>query len=109
MSAVGSLPTGGPEIRQDVAGPEGSENPFDGGGAPEPPPPFRMEHFFRHEAGRIVSILAKIFGIGNLQLAEDVVQETLLEAFGKWSFGTVPDNPSAWVRTVAKRKVLNHL
>ncbi|HKP95014.1 MAG TPA: sigma-70 family RNA polymerase sigma factor [Fibrobacteria bacterium] len=68
-----------------------------------------MEHFFRHEAGRIVSLLTKIFGIGNLQLAEDVVQETLLEAFNRWSFGAIPDNPSAWVMTVAKRKALNRL
>ncbi len=68
-----------------------------------------MEHFFRHEAGRIVSVLTQIFGIRNLQLAEDMVQETLLQAFGQWSFGAIPDNPSAWVMTVAKRKVLNHL
>ena len=68
-----------------------------------------MEHFFRHEAGRIVSLLTRMFGIGNLQLAEDVVQETLIQAFGQWSFGAIPENPSAWVMTVAKRKVFNHL
>jgi RNA polymerase sigma factor (sigma-70 family) len=68
-----------------------------------------MEHFFRHEAGRIVSLLTQIFGVRNLQLAEDMVQETLLQAFNQWSFGSLPDNPSAWIMTVAKRKVLNHL
>jgi RNA polymerase sigma-70 factor (ECF subfamily) len=66
-------------------------------------------HFFRHEAGRIVSLLTKVFGIRNLQLAEDMVQETLLQAFNQWTYGPIPDNPSAWVMTVAKRKVLNHL
>lgn len=45
----------------------------------------------------------------NLQLAEDMVQETLLQAFNQWTFGSIPENPSAWVMTVAKRKVLNHL
>lgn len=68
-----------------------------------------MDHFFRHEAGRILSLLTKIFGMRNLQLAEDVVQDTLLQAFTQWSFGAIPDNPSAWVMAVAKRKVLNHL
>jgi RNA polymerase sigma factor (sigma-70 family) len=68
-----------------------------------------MDHFFRHEAGRILSLLARIFGIRNLALAEDMVQETLLQAFNQWSFGPIPENPSAWVLTVAKRKVLNHL
>lgn len=68
-----------------------------------------MDHFFRHEAGRIVSLLAKIFGMDHLQLAEDMVQETLLEAFSQWSYGSLPDNPGAWVMAVAKRKVLNEL
>jgi RNA polymerase sigma factor (sigma-70 family) len=68
-----------------------------------------MDHFFRHEAGRIVSLLTKIFGVRNLQLAEDMVQETLIQAFNLWSFGNIPENPSAWVMAVAKRKVLNVL
>ncbi|MDB5047764.1 MAG: polymerase sigma-70 factor, subfamily [Fibrobacteres bacterium] len=71
--------------------------------------PQGMEHFFRHESGRIVSILAGIFGMRNLQLAEDVVQEALMAAFSQWTYGPIPDNPSAWVMTVAKRKALNHL
>jgi RNA polymerase sigma factor (sigma-70 family) len=71
--------------------------------------PEEMDHFFRHESGRIVSLLAGIFGVRNLQLAEDVVQEALMAAFTQWSFGSIPDNPSAWVMTVAKRKALNHL
>ena len=54
-------------------------------------------------------MLTKVFGVRNLQLAEDMVQETLLQAFNQWAFGSIPDNPSAWVMTVAKRKVLNHL
>lgn len=68
-----------------------------------------MDHFFRHESGRILALLTKVFGMRNLALAEDMVQETLLQAFTQWSFGSIPENPSAWVMTVAKRKVLNHL
>jgi RNA polymerase sigma-70 factor (ECF subfamily) len=71
--------------------------------------PEEMAHFFRHESGRIVSLLAGIFGVRNLQLAEDVVQEALVAAFSQWSYGAMPENPSAWIMTVAKRKALNHL
>lgn len=39
-----------------------------------------VEHFFRHEAGKMISTLARIFGIEHLNLAEDVVQETLARA-----------------------------
>jgi len=68
-----------------------------------------VDHFFRHEAGRIVSLLTRIFGLRHLQVAEDMVQETLIAAWSQWSMGGIPDNPSAWVMTVAKRKVLNSL
>lgn len=54
-------------------------------------------------------MLTKVFGVRNLPLAEDMVQETLLQAFNQWTFGSIPENPSVWVMTVAKRKVLNHL
>jgi RNA polymerase sigma factor (sigma-70 family) len=76
---------------------------------PKQPSSVWVDHFFRHEAGKIVSLLTKIFGIQNLQLAEDVVQDTLITALNEWSFGALPDNPSAWVMTVARRKLLNFL
>ena len=39
-----------------------------------------VDHLFRHEAGRMVAILTRIFGIHNLELAEDVLQDTLRQA-----------------------------
>jgi RNA polymerase sigma factor (sigma-70 family) len=66
-----------------------------------------VEHLFRTEAGRLVSILTKIFGPTNIQLAEDVVQETLISALDSWCINGIPDNPSAWLMQVAKRKVMN--
>jgi RNA polymerase sigma-70 factor (ECF subfamily) len=45
------------------------------------PPPGEVtqvvEHFFRHEAGKIVSTLTRIFGVEQLNRAEDVVQENV--------------------------------
>ena len=68
-----------------------------------------VEHLFRHESGRLVCVLTRIFGAGNLDLAEDVVQDALVEAMAHWSYGGVPDNPAAWIFKVAKNKALNIL
>lgn len=66
-----------------------------------------LEHLFRHESGRLVSVLTKVFGPHNLELAEDVVQDTLLQAMNSWKMGSVPDNPSGWLFTAAKNKALD--
>src|SRR5215813_4014827 len=68
-----------------------------------------VEHFFRHEAGRLVSVLTRIFGWRHFDLVEDMVQATLLDALGAWQVHGVPDNPSGWVHRVAKNKVLDAL
>jgi RNA polymerase sigma-70 factor (ECF subfamily) len=38
------------------------------------------EHFFRHEYSKMVAVMTRYFGIGQVDLAEDIVQDTLLEA-----------------------------
>jgi RNA polymerase sigma factor (sigma-70 family) len=68
-----------------------------------------VEHFFRHESGRLVAVLARIFGLRNLDLVEDTVQAALLEALQSWKIKGVPDNPSAWIHTVARGKILDAL
>jgi RNA polymerase sigma factor (sigma-70 family) len=67
-----------------------------------------VEHFFRHEAGRLVSVLTRIFGWRNFDLVEDMVQATLLDALEAWRV-QVPDNPSAWVHRIARNKILDAL
>src|SRR5882672_10077495 len=66
-----------------------------------------VEHLFRHEAGKMVSTLAGIFGIDHLQLAEDVVQEALARALQTWPFYGVPKNPSAWIMRVSRNLALD--
>jgi len=68
-----------------------------------------QEHLFRHEAGRLVSILARLFGIHNLALAEDVVQDAFCRALETWKFHGVPANPSAWLMKTAKNRALDLL
>lgn len=67
------------------------------------------DHLFRHEAGKLVAVLTRVFGPHNLQLAEDVVQDTLLKALESWKLQGLPDNPTAWLFTVAKNKALDVL
>jgi RNA polymerase sigma-70 factor (ECF subfamily) len=79
--------------------------------SPTPPEPVRplVEHFFRQEAGRLVSVLTRIFGWRNFDLVEDMVQATLVDALQSWRVRGVPDNPSGWVHRVARNKVLDAL
>lgn len=66
-----------------------------------------VEHFFRHETGRLHGALVRRFGVENLSLVEDVVQEALLRALRTWSMGGVPPNPSAWISRVAMNLALD--
>lgn len=70
-----------------------------------------VEHFFRHETGRLHGALVRLLGVHNLTLAEDVAQEAMLRALRTWSMGGVPPNPSAWITQVAMnlgRDALRH-
>jgi RNA polymerase sigma factor (sigma-70 family) len=67
------------------------------------------EHLFRHEAGRMVATLTRIFGANNLALAEDVVQDAFCRAFEVWKLRGVPDNPSAWLMATAKNRAIDIL
>lgn len=71
--------------------------------------PRLVDHLFRREAGRLVSTLTRLFGPENLQLAEDVVQEALIQALRTWPFQGVPENPRAWLARVARNRALDVL
>jgi len=68
-----------------------------------------VEHFFRHEAGRLVSVLTRIFGWRHFDLVEDMVQATLLDALKAWQVRGVPENPSGWIHRSARNKILDAL
>ena len=67
------------------------------------------DHLFRREAGRMVAVLTRIFGVHNLALAEDVVQDAFCRALEVWKFRGVPENPSAWLMATAKNRALDLL
>jgi len=67
------------------------------------------DHLFRHEAGRMVAVLTRIFGVHNLALAEDVVQDAFCRALEVWKFRGMPENPPAWLLATAKNCALDAL
>lgn len=67
-----------------------------------------VSHLFRHEAGRMTAVLARMFGFDRIEIAEDIVQDTLLKALNEWR-SQIPDNPSAWLYKVARNQALDLL
>ena len=65
------------------------------------------DQLFRHEAGKLISVLTGIFGIDRLQFAEDVVQESLVRALRTWPYAGIPQNPAAWLTQTAKNLALD--
>ncbi|MHA3787378.1 RNA polymerase sigma factor [Flavobacterium hauense] len=64
---------------------------------------------FRAEYQKMVSVLCYLFGIRHIEIAEDIVSDTFLSATESWSMHGVPENPTAWLYTVAKNKTKNYL
>lgn len=68
-----------------------------------------VDHLFRHESGKMVSVLSRLLGLKNIEAAQDIVQDTLYQAMNSWSYGNIPDNPSAWLYRTAKNKAIDLL
>lgn len=73
------------------------------------PAPALPEHYFRHEFGRLVSVLSRRFGVHRVELCEDAVQTALLRAVQSWPQRGLPDDRSAWLYRVAMNEVLGAL
>lgn len=68
-----------------------------------------VEHFFRHEFGRIATVLTRSLGVRRLALVEDVVQAALLQALETWSRRGVPDDPAGWLFRTARNLAIDSL
>ena len=62
---------------------------------------------FREESGRSVATLIRAFG--DIDLAEDAVQEAFAVALRRWPADGLPPNPGGWITTTARRRALDHL
>jgi RNA polymerase sigma-70 factor, ECF subfamily len=67
----------------------------------------QIETTFREEHGRVLAAL--ISQLGDFTLAEDALQDALVNALERWAVDGVPRNPGAWLMTVAKRRAIDRL
>lgn len=68
-----------------------------------------LSNLFRTEHRKITAVLVRYFGFEHIETAEDIVSETFLSASEKWKVSGPPENPAAWLYTVAKNKAKDHL
>src|SRR6516164_4979058 len=68
-----------------------------------------VEHFFRHEFGRLGAVLTRSLGVRRLDLIDDVVQAALVQAPETWSRRGVPEDPAAWLYRTARNLAIDAL
>ena len=66
-----------------------------------------LEHAFRESSGRSVATLVRLFG--DIDLAQEAVQEAFAIAAERWAGGGIPPNPGGWIVTTARNKALDRL
>jgi RNA polymerase sigma-70 factor (ECF subfamily) len=66
-----------------------------------------VELIFRRESGRAVATLTRLFG--DINIAEEAVQEAFVTATSRWREAGIPMNPGGWIVTTAKNKALDRI
>jgi RNA polymerase sigma-70 factor (ECF subfamily) len=66
-----------------------------------------IEKTFREEHGRVLAAL--ISRLGDFELAEDALQDALVNALERWEIEGIPRNPGAWLLTVARRRAIDRI
>jgi len=66
-----------------------------------------VEAVWRIECARVVGGVART--VGDVGLAEEFAQDALVAALEQWPAAGVPDNPGAWLMTIAKRRAIDHI
>jgi RNA polymerase sigma-70 factor (ECF subfamily) len=66
-----------------------------------------VDRLFRRESGQAVAILARI--LGDLDRAEEAVQDAFLVALERWPVAGVPENPAAWIVTAARNRAIDRI
>jgi len=69
--------------------------------------PAEIGRVFREEYGRAVAVLARVFG--DIDIAEDAVQEAFAAALMHWPSAGLPPSPAGWIITTARNKATDRL
>jgi RNA polymerase sigma-70 factor (ECF subfamily) len=75
--------------------------------APPPPDQAAISRIFREEFGPSVAALIRVFG--DIDVAEDAVQEAFAVALRKWPVDGLPPNPGGWITTTARKRAIDRL
>jgi RNA polymerase sigma factor (sigma-70 family) len=67
-----------------------------------------LPHLFRQEHAKMTAVLCRHFGLTHVEIAEDIASDTFLKASEYWAIHGVPENPIAWLYTVAKNKAKDY-
>ena len=67
-----------------------------------------LPHLFRQEYAKMTAVLCRHFGLKHIEIAEDIASETFLKASEHWAVNGIPENPTAWLYTVAKNKTKDY-
>jgi RNA polymerase sigma-70 factor, ECF subfamily len=67
----------------------------------------QVEKIFREEHGRVLAALISQFE--DFDLAEDALQDALVNALERWEGDGIPENPGAWLTTVARRRAIDRV
>jgi RNA polymerase sigma-70 factor, ECF subfamily len=70
-------------------------------------PEGEIERVFRAEHGRAVAVLARVFG--DLDVAEEAVQDAFAEAVRRWPAAGLPPSPAGWIITTARNRAIDRL
>jgi RNA polymerase sigma-70 factor (ECF subfamily) len=68
-----------------------------------------LEHLFRHLSGRMTAHVTRLLGSARLDLAEEIVQESMLRALQTWPYQGTPENPAGWLFRTARHAALDVL
>ncbi|MFC3121109.1 sigma factor [Agaribacter flavus] len=71
--------------------------------------PSNISALYSKNSPKILATLMRLVGASNVDLAEDILQDTFHRAMDNWASNGLPENPGGWLMLTAKRAALDHL
>ncbi len=68
-----------------------------------------VEDLFRRTAATLTAAVVRVLGPAGIDLAEDVVQDTMTQALRSWPWRGIPEDPAAWLMRTARNRAFDHL
>ncbi len=69
----------------------------------------KLDHWFRYEYSKVLSIFISKYGARQIDNIEDAIHDAMYKAMMIWGYKEIPKNPSAWIYRVAKNNLIDQL